>query len=157
MADVTTGANAVMGDTAHDAADVGRPIKIGGKANAALPTAVTEGDRVDASFDLQGRQRVVTDHSVGTLGHGVTNVTTAGTDVALAGSAVCKWVVVQAQSDNTGYIAVGITGVDATVATGNGVLLAPGQAVTIPIDNLSKVFIDATVNGEGVRYLYGAA
>jgi len=50
----------VGGDVAHDAADTGAPVKIGGKANASAPSAVTEGDRVDASFDLQGQLRVTT-------------------------------------------------------------------------------------------------
>jgi len=49
----------VEGTVAHDAADAGtKPVKIGGKATAALPAAVDENDRVDASFDLEGQQRV---------------------------------------------------------------------------------------------------
>lgn len=95
------------------------------------------------------------DHSSTGIGHGVTTVTTAGTDVVLAGSTAAKWVTVQAQTDNTGWIAVGATGVDATEATGTGVLLDAGESVTLPIDNLADVFIDSTVNGEGVRYTYG--
>lgn len=46
-----------LGDVAHDAADSGNPIKIGGTATAAAPAAVDEGDRVQASFDLQGQLR----------------------------------------------------------------------------------------------------
>lgn len=95
------------------------------------------------------------DHSSTGIGHGVTTVTTAGTDVVLAGSTAAKWAIIQAQTDNTGLIAVGATGVDATVATGNGVLLAAGEAVTLPIDNLADLFIDATVSTDGVRYTYG--
>lgn len=90
------------------------------------------------------------------IGHGVRVVTTAGTDVALTTtSTAAHWVVVQAQTDNTGWIAVGTSGVDATEATGTGVLLDAGESVTIPIDDLANVYIDATVNGEGVRYTYG--
>jgi hypothetical protein len=45
----------VQGNAAHDAPDVGNPIKIGGYATAADRADVsTEGDRVDASFDLAG-------------------------------------------------------------------------------------------------------
>ncbi len=45
----------VVGATAHDAADAGNPIKIGGKASTTLPTAVSaSGDRVDATFDRHG-------------------------------------------------------------------------------------------------------
>ena len=54
-----------------------------------------------------------------------------------------------------GWIAVGATGVDATEATGTGVLLDAGESITMPVDNLADVFIDATVSGEGVRFTYG--
>jgi len=90
------------------------------------------------------------------IGHGVKTVATAGTDVALAASRSARWVIVQAQTDNTGLIAVGTSGVDATEATGTGVALNPGESVTLPADDLANIYIDATVSGEGVRYTYGA-
>ena len=99
---------------------------------------------------------VAADHTTVSIGHGVKTVTTAGTDVVLAASTAAKWVTIQAQTDNTGNIAVGGAGVDATEATGTGVLLAAGESVTLPVDNLSDVSIDASVNGDGVRYTYGA-
>ena len=49
----------VGGDTANASADANNPVKIGGVARlavATLPTAVTSGQRVNASFDKQGRQ-----------------------------------------------------------------------------------------------------
>jgi hypothetical protein len=46
----------VSGDVAHDSADAGEPVKIGGKARTANPTAVANNDRVDAFFDDVGRQ-----------------------------------------------------------------------------------------------------
>ena len=110
-----------------------------------------------------GTQRVVlasdqpavpTTTSITGIAHGIKTVTTAGTDVALASSTTCKRVVIQAQTDNTGWIAVGTSGVDATEATGSGVLLGAGDAFEIDIDNLADIYIDATVNGEGVRYTY---
>jgi hypothetical protein len=47
--------NSAAGDIAHDAADSGNPIKVGGKAASSAPTAVSAGDRVDAYFDLNGK------------------------------------------------------------------------------------------------------
>lgn len=88
------------------------------------------------------------------IGHGVKTVTTAGTDVALAASTVAKVVIIQAQTDNTGVIAVGASGVDATVDTGTGIALYAGDSVTLEVDNLADVFIDSTVSGEGVRFTY---
>lgn len=46
---------AAVGEIAHDAADSGNPVKIGGKALSADPTAVATGDRANALFDLIGR------------------------------------------------------------------------------------------------------
>ena len=88
------------------------------------------------------------------IGHGVKVVTTAGTDEALAVSTKARVVIIQAQTDNTGVIAVGASGVDATVATGTGVLLYLGDSVPLEVNDLADVFIDATVSGEGVRFLY---
>ncbi len=91
----------------------------------------------------------------GTIGNGSKNVTTAGTDVALSSSSVpCRSVAIMAKLTNTGYIAVGSAGVDATVSSGDGVLLAAGDTMTIDVSDLNLVYIDSTVNGEGVRYTY---
>ena len=46
---------AVDGNVSHDAADSGDPVKIGGVARTANPTAVANGDRVDAYCDDNGR------------------------------------------------------------------------------------------------------
>src|SRR6185436_1238743 len=43
---------------AHDAADAGNPIKIGGKANSNVPTNVADNDRVNAWFGQEGHQIV---------------------------------------------------------------------------------------------------
>lgn len=45
----------IDGSVAHDGADAGNPVKIGGKARNAFPTAVANGDRTDAATDLFGR------------------------------------------------------------------------------------------------------
>ena len=44
----------VGGDVAHDVADSGNPVKIGGKASFAAPTSVVNGDRVDAWYSREG-------------------------------------------------------------------------------------------------------
>lgn len=51
----------VMGDIAHDAVDSATsfPVKVGGWATTAPPTAVANNDRVNASFGLQGQLRTV--------------------------------------------------------------------------------------------------
>lgn len=53
------GLGGVGGTVAHDAADAGSPIKVGGIASALAAAVVTALDRVNASFDLRGRLRVI--------------------------------------------------------------------------------------------------
>ena len=94
-------------------------------------------------------------HDTTGIGDGVKTVATAGTDEVLASSTPCKWVMITAQTDNTNYVAVGASGVDATSATGDGIPLAAGDSVFIMTDNLADIYVDSLVNGEGVRYIYG--
>lgn len=54
----------VAGDVAHDAADSGNPVKVGGKAHTSAPSAVANGDRVNAYFDDTGHQHVKVDGSL---------------------------------------------------------------------------------------------
>lgn len=58
-ANAGTGTFTVGGDVAHDTADSGNPVKMGGVARVANPTAVAGGDRVNAYFDDLGRQVIV--------------------------------------------------------------------------------------------------
>lgn len=89
-----------------------------------------------------------------TIGDGRKVVTTAGTAVTLAASAASKEVTITAELNNTGTVTVGgSTVVDAT-ATRQGSPLYPGDTITIATDNLTEVYIDAEVNGDGVTYSY---
>lgn len=56
---VTNGAQNVGGDTANGVTDAGNPVKVGGVARTTNPTAVTNGQRVNSSYDKLGRQLVV--------------------------------------------------------------------------------------------------
>lgn len=103
---------------------------------------------------LDSIDEAVSSQQISGIGHGVKTVTTAGSHEALAGSTACKRVTIQAQTDNTSAVAVGGDGVDATVSTGTGILLFPGDVFELDIDNLADVFVDSLVNGEGVRYVW---
>ena len=132
--------------------------KVGNKVtNIGAGNASTGTQRVSIATDdinLAVINTAVTSKYITGSADGVKVVTTAGTDVILASSTACKRVVIQAQTDNTGLIAVGATGVDATIATGTGIILYAGDAYELEIDNLADIYIDSTVNGEGVRYHY---
>jgi len=126
----------------------------------ASPTSNTLLDRVKAL--LTGIVLAAGTAVIGKVGHdktgiadGVVTVTTPLTDVPIvASSTPAKVVIIQAQTDNTGAIAVGGEGVVATIATGTGIILYAGDSITLEVDDLADVWIDAIVGGEGVRFTY---
>lgn len=85
-----------------------------------------------------------------TLNSGQTNVATAGTQVVLGPATTIKSVTVKAKHTNTGLIFVGAS----TVDSATGFILSAGDSVSVDIDDLSDVWIDSSVNGEGVSYIY---
>lgn len=102
--------------------------------------------RDDDSVPLQGVFR--------NIGNGKKVVTTHGTAVVLATSTECKRIDIVALSTNTKQIAVGSSTVSAQTSTESGVILQPGGSYTFFVTNLSSVFVDSLVDGEGVTYCY---
>lgn len=85
-----------------------------------------------------------------TFYYGQKTVTTAGTELVLASTQVLlSGVTVKALHGNTGWIYVGKSG----VSSADGFVLDAGESVFIETDNLADVFIDSSVNGEGVSYI----
>lgn len=84
------------------------------------------------------------------VGNGKKTVTTAGTRVQLASSTATKSITVRALAANTGLIYIGTS----AVSSANGFQLSKDDSVSVDLDNLSKLWIDSSVNGEGVTYIY---
>lgn len=81
-------------------------------------------------------------------------VTTAGTRVQLSSSVSALVVAIQPLAANTGKIAVGDNTVVAAAGSERGYLLAAtSPGITLDVDDIGDVWIDSTVNGEGVSYL----
>lgn len=130
-------------------------------------TSVQPSDVTHSTGDLVNRVQIVdasgniTDldavgHGVTGLGSGRKIVTAAGTRVTLAASTAAKYVVITAETDNTGVVVVGsAAGVIAALATREGTPLSAGDSISLPVDNLADVGLDAMVNGDGVTYSYG--
>lgn len=89
-----------------------------------------------------------------TVGNGRKTVTTAGSRVQLATTTACKKLDICALSSNTGIIVIGGTTVVAAVGTRSGFALSASDKYLIAVDDLSKIWLDSTVNGEGVSYTY---
>lgn len=81
-------------------------------------------------------------------------VTTAATAVALATIQNVDFVIITAETDNTGVIAVGASTVVATVLNRRGIPLNAGDSISLGAVDLADVYIDSTIDGDGVTYLF---
>lgn len=82
-------------------------------------------------------------------------VAAAGTAEALSSSSIrCRHVDVTAETDNTGLVVTGGSTVVAALATRRGTPLNAGDTHTLYEVDLSEVFIDSTVSGDGVTFSY---
>ena len=96
-----------------------------------------------------------TNYTYTTIGDGLKNVTSAGTALAVSSSSIpCRVVRIKAFPENTNTVVVGASTVVATLATRRGLSLSPGEEVEFRIDDVSKLYIDSVVSGEGVSYVY---
>lgn len=87
-----------------------------------------------------------------TLDEGRKVVAAAGTAVVLGASTTIKEVLITAELNNTGVMCVGGSGVIAAEATREGTPLEAGESMRIVTSDLANVYIDSTVNGDGVTY-----
>lgn len=92
----------------------------------------------------------IVDASTGTVGR--TAVITAGTPVQLTAytGKLSTGVVVRALAANTGKIYLGFSN---TVSSSTGYELSAGEAFPLEINTPSSIWIDASVNGEGVCFV----
>jgi len=80
---------------------------------------------------------------------GQQTVAAAGTPVALGSGPISHSILIQSMPTNTGNIIVGN-------ADGQFFVLTPtSEPIRISADDLASIYIDATVNGEGVNYVGG--
>lgn len=106
--------------------------------------------------------RVVGSAVASAIGEGSKSVATPGTAVPLVSSSTpCTKVIVTANMGsgdgvvvgNTGYVVVGGAGVVAAAATRKGTPLM-NNSISIDIDDLNKIYLDAEVAEDGVTFTY---
>jgi hypothetical protein len=84
---------------------------------------------------------------------GQKTVTTAGTAEALGSQPIGGPVAVKALAANTGIVFIGCDGAS-DVTSANGFQLSAGEVIVFNhVADLSAIFVDAAVNGEGVCWL----
>jgi hypothetical protein len=89
------------------------------------------------------------------VGDGRKIVTTAGTREQLSSSSTSTLnVVIQAELDNTGVVVVGGITVVAALATRRGIGLEAGDSISLNVSDLSLIWLDSMVSGDGVTYFW---
>lgn len=73
-----------------------------------------------------------------------------GTGLVNSGLSIC----IKAKSTNTGTIGIGDSATNALLNGTTFFSLLAGQAITIHLNDIQEVWIDASVAGEGVEVLY---
>jgi len=83
-------------------------------------------------------------------------VAAAATAEALSSTdLVVTYIIITAETDNTGVITVGAsTVVGAAGVTRRGIPLNPGDTISLGGVNLKDVYLDCITNGDGCTYLY---
>jgi len=87
------------------------------------------------------------------IGDGNATVTTAGVRQQLPNQK-CTRVRIQAHPDNVGDIVVGGSSVVANSATRQGLALFSSQWAEFAVDNLNRLYIDSTEDGDKLNYIY---
>ncbi|GAB6927055.1 hypothetical protein JCM10914A_10380 [Paenibacillus sp. JCM 10914] len=83
------------------------------------------------------------------LHHGLINITTAGSVVQLP-SISCREITIIAKESNIGIIYVGGQGCS---AVSYGAKLKGDNSITLPVNNANLIYLDASVDGEGISYV----
>jgi hypothetical protein len=101
------------------------------------PLEVTDAHRADTPSGAKSGQKTVT---------------AAGSPVALGSQVIEGPVMVKAVQTNAGYVYVGNTG-SQTVSSTTGLALLAGEVIVFEyVSNLNQIWLDSSVNGEGVYW-----
>lgn len=137
---------ASAGDVASGSSDSGNPQKIGGVGHTANPTAVTDGQRVNASFDKLGKQVVV--GSIRDLkGVQQTTITSSTSETIIVTAVASTFLDLYGLIlTNTSATATKVTIKDSTAGTTRAVIEIPPTDTRGFMLNESAAFPQATVN-----------
>ena len=89
-----------------------------------------------------------------TVGTGRKTSTTIGTAVAIGASTTIKRIIIQAIVDNTDVVYIGDSNTLATDGSERGIGLYASNSVSFAAINLSNIYLDVRVSGEGVSFWY---
>jgi len=128
----------IQGDVANAATDAGNPVKIGGVGKTANPTAVTDGQRVNAIFDKLGKQIVVGAIRV-LKGNQQTKITSSTSETTIVTAVASTFLDLYGLSiANTSATGTKVTIKDATAGTTRFVFYVPAtdtRGFMLPVDS----------------------
>ena len=84
-----------------------------------------------------------------TIYNGQTTIGVAGSAAVVKSTTTIKSITVKALVTNTGIVYVGDSSVDNT----NGYELEAGESISLDVSDTASVYVDVSVNGEGVSYI----
>lgn len=122
---IYAGTLTIGGDVAHDGVDAGNPVKYGGKAATAPPAAVSAADRVNAQFDIYGKQVVLSGGLREDRANQQTSVSTTTETVVVTADATYKLDLYGLTLANTSASACKVTVKDGTAGTTRFVFQVP--------------------------------
>ena len=100
-------------------------------------------------YNSDGSTPVTVVGSLANITGALVSVTTAGTRVQLP-DVPCREITIIAKRANTGYIYVGGSDV---ASTKYGAELSSKDSITLAVANANQVYINSSVNGEGISYV----
>lgn len=115
----TSNTVSAVGNVAGGATDSGNPVKVGGIGHTTYQTAVTDGQRVDAAFDSEGKEVV--------MPYAIPALSTSGVTVAM--TAVAENVLVSSGGSNINTYITGISCFNSHATVGTVINIRNGRTL----------------------------
>lgn len=145
----TVTASNTAGDVAHDGADSGNPVKVGGKAVNAEPTAVANNDRANFITDLVGKQIVLPYCNPENLISGKTSDITGTSDtslIAAQGSGVRIYVTSIMVTNSHATVGTWVNVKDGSTTIYTGYAAPVGGGFVVPLPTPLKLTANTALN-----------
>lgn len=152
MGDVQSSGSQVQGEAAHDAAVVGNPVIVGGRADDSEPTAVADGDACWLWVDQFGRPVTVIGHPAAVAdgtnqGPSVTTLTTTGNVALVAAPGAGSIHVLGISASNTSSTGVRVDIKDGTTTRLSMFLAADGGGFVWQFNQPWKITATTALQG----------
>ncbi len=154
----------VVGSVANGATDAGNPLKTGGTANNAFPTAVTNGQRVNEFYDLNGRAVTSPYTNPENMVVGVTSAitdTTSTSTIAAQGSGVRTYITSILVTNSHATVGTFVKILDGSTIVWEGWAAAAGggfsQSFSVPLRGTANTAVNCQAVTTGANFICSIA